>query len=33
VKEIDQRNQAMAKEYNDAFEALKKAIAAKSASK
>jgi hypothetical protein len=33
VKEIDQRNQAMAKEYNDAFDALKKAIAAKAASK
>jgi len=33
VKEIDQRNQAMSKEYNDALEALKKAIAAKSASK
>ncbi len=33
VKEIDQRNQAMSKEYNDALDALKKAIAAKSASK
>jgi hypothetical protein len=33
VKEIDQRNQAMTKEYNDAFEALKKAIAAKNTSK
>jgi len=31
VKEIDQRNQAMEKEYKDALEALKKAIAAKSA--
>jgi hypothetical protein len=33
VKEIDQRSQAMTKEYNDALEALKKAIAAKSAPK
>jgi hypothetical protein len=33
VKEIDQRNQAMTKEYNDAFDALKKAIATKAASK
>jgi hypothetical protein len=30
IKEIDQRNQAMSKEYSDALEALKKAIAAKS---
>ena len=33
VKEIDQRNQAMQKEYADALEALKKAIATKSAAK
>jgi hypothetical protein len=32
VKEIDQRNQAMSKEYNDALETLKKAVAAKGAS-
>ena len=31
VKEIDQRSQAMTKEYNDALEALKKALSAKEA--
>jgi hypothetical protein len=33
VKEIDQRNQAMQKEYGDALDGLKKAIAAKAAPK